>query len=112
MSSRISLGRSRHISKVRRGNRTKLRPPVHSLESRTLLSTVSWDTTGHPTGGDWDTAANWVGGVLPGPSDDTVIALTATGTVTHAQGAADSVHGVTTSPVTTSTAAAISRCFW
>ena len=46
----------------------------------------------HPNGGDWDTAADWVGSVLPGSSDDVVISLAANGLVTHTQGSSDSIH--------------------
>ncbi len=41
-----------------------------SLESRRLLSTVSWSST---TGGNWNSPANWSGDALPQPGDDVVI---------------------------------------
>ncbi len=76
---------------------------IEPLESRTLLSTITWNSTDHPAGGDWDTASNWVGGILPGSSDDVIITLAATATVTHSQSLSDSVHSITTNALTTLT---------
>lgn len=76
---------------------------IEPLESRTLLSTITWNSTDHPAGGDWDTASNWVGGILPGSSDDVIITLAATATVTHSQSLSDSVHSITTNAFTTLT---------
>jgi hypothetical protein len=56
------------------------------LESRTLLSTIAWL---RPVSGDWNTAANWAGGHVPGANDDAVIPF-ANITVTHATAAANS----------------------
>jgi hypothetical protein len=58
------------------------RPELLGLESRTLLSTISWL---RPVDGDWANAANWAGGRVPGPSDDAVIPFAGI-TVTHAGG--------------------------
>ena len=68
----------------------------HELEDRTLLSTIMWDATDHPTGGSWDDATNWVGGVLPGPTNQVVIDLSGTGTVTLGNGVTDTVNSLTT----------------
>jgi hypothetical protein len=48
-------------------------PSLEALESRQMLAVVVWD--GGPTGTatDFNTAANWVGDVLPGPADTAVI---------------------------------------
>jgi fibronectin-binding autotransporter adhesin len=47
------------------------RPELLVLEDRCLPSTVLWNGNGHD--GLWRTAANWVGGAVPGPADDAVI---------------------------------------
>ena len=52
-----------------------LRPWIEGLEDRTVLSTILWDSTNHPTGGDWDTGTNWVGGQVPTSTQDVVINL-------------------------------------
>ena len=71
---------------------------IEGLENRTLLSTITWDSTDYPTGGTWDNTAHWQGGVLPGTSDTAVIDLTS-GTVTT--GPSDSVLSLTTNASTT-----------
>lgn len=43
---------------------------VEPLESRLLLSTVTWTST---TGGAWSSAANWSTGTVPQPGDDVVV---------------------------------------
>jgi type VI protein secretion system component Hcp len=48
-------------------------------------------------GGDWDTASNWSGGVVPGPNDDVVINVSPAVTITHAQNVTDTVKSVTAS---------------
>jgi hypothetical protein len=63
------------------------------LEDRILLSTVRWI---NPNGGNWDVAANWSGGVLPGPTDDVVITPGAAATVTIQSGDTISAHSLTT----------------
>ena len=78
-----------------------LLPLIESLEKRFVRSTIMWDTTTAPTGGDWDTPGNWVGGNVPGPSDAAVIDLTGSGTVTHSTNTADSALSVTTNSRTT-----------
>jgi YD repeat-containing protein len=49
-----------------------------------------------PTGGDWDTASNWVGGVVPTASNNVIINLTGSGTVTHTTSANDAALSLTT----------------
>lgn len=72
-----------------------LNPSIEGLEHRIVLSTITWDSTNHPTGGSWDTASNWIGGVAPGSTDDAVINLTSTGTVTLSTGVTDTVNSLT-----------------
>ncbi|MFN0133022.1 MAG: hypothetical protein ACKVW3_10930 [Phycisphaerales bacterium] len=54
---------------------------VEALEPRALLATIAWDGGPAGTGTDWHGAANWVGDVLPGPSDDVVIDIGANHTI-------------------------------
>ena len=84
-----------------RGERRRpvaLRPLLHELEDRTLLSTDTWLPT---TGGDWDTAGNWSLGRVPTASDDAVINLTSTGSVTLSSNLSDSVNSLSTNSKTT-----------
>jgi hypothetical protein len=81
LSQRVSLSRPPRSS----------RPELLELESRTLLSAVTWL---NPAGGDWDTVANWDAGRLPAATDDASIPFAGI-TVTHATGASDSVHSLT-----------------
>ncbi|MGO9921253.1 MAG: beta strand repeat-containing protein, partial [Isosphaeraceae bacterium] len=64
---------------------------LESLEDRVVLSTITWL---NPQGGDWDTASNWKGGVLPGPSDNAVIDIAGI-TVTHNATTTDAVGNLT-----------------
>src|SRR6187431_2447721 len=57
---------------------------MEQLEDRRVLATVNWDGGLSGTGTDWGTAANWVGDVLPGSTDDAVIG--AGFSVTHSNG--------------------------
>lgn len=52
---------------------------LEALEPRTLLSTVSWT---NPAGGDWSTAANWAGGVVPNVTQDAKITIPVSGPIT------------------------------
>ena len=67
----------------------------HSL---TIIApvTITWNTTTAPTGGDWDTPGNWIGGAVPTAASNVVINLTNSGTVTHSTGASDAVLSLTT----------------
>jgi RHS repeat-associated protein len=78
-----------------------LRPGLEPLEARILLSQVTWL---NPAGGDWDTAANWSGGALPGANDDVVInSLNPGAVVTHSLNNTDTVHSITAAaPITLS----------
>ena len=78
-----------------------LRPWLEGLEDRLVLSTITWNTTVAPTGGNWDTGSNWIGGLAPAASDDAVIDLTSTGTVTLSSNQADAVHSLVTNAETT-----------
>ena len=46
-----------------------LRPWLEGLEDRTVLSTITWNTTAYPNGGNWDAPGSWVGGVVPTSSN-------------------------------------------
>jgi len=62
--SRAGLNRPRQARPSRREYRFD---QIESLERRTLLAPVSWILAGN---GDWNTAANWSTGKVPGPGDD------------------------------------------
>ena len=61
---------------------------LEPLEDRIVQTVIYW---GNPSGGDWDTGANWQGGVKPGPADDAVINISVTNPVTHSQNITDAV---------------------
>jgi hypothetical protein len=67
----------------------KHRPTLEALEVRILPVVVDWI---NPSGGDWDTPANWSTHALPGATDDVVINLPKI-TVTHATGATEPEKG-------------------
>ena len=46
---------------------------IEPLEARMLLSVVTWSGGTSGTGTNFETATNWVGGVLPGPNDEAYI---------------------------------------
>ncbi len=58
-----------HAPRVRRLSRHRI--SVEALESRLVLSTITWSGSGDGT--NWNTATNWVGNKVPGSSDDAVI---------------------------------------
>src|SRR5271157_602764 len=98
----IDLASLRHGRLAQRRRSLHLRPLLEGLEDRLVLSTIAWNTTTAPTGGDWDTAANWVGGKVPGPSDTASISkLTSPGIVSLNSDAADSILSLTTDSTTT-----------
>jgi RHS repeat-associated protein len=71
---------------------------VEALESRVLLTTNSWKSA---VSGDWDTASNWSLGHVPLATENVVINLAGTYTVTHSVNDADSVNSLTsTEPIT------------
>jgi hypothetical protein len=86
---RASLGRAPRPRGVGR-KAVRYRPELLDLESRTLLSTITWL---QPTSGDFDDPAQWAGGRVPGPADDAVIPFAGI-TVSHVTGAADQVHSL------------------
>ena len=78
-----------------------LRPWLESLENRLVLSTITWNNTAAPTGGDWDTPGNWSPAQVPGSGDDAVINLSSAETVSLSSNLADAVHSLTTNSKTT-----------
>ena len=79
----------------RRAVRNRFHHPIfESLEVRLAPATINWI---NPAGGDWDTASNWQGGVLPGPNDEAVINEPGNVTITHSGSTTDSVGSVTAS---------------
>ena len=92
--------RLRRLSDSRRS--VGLRPWLECLENRLVLSTITWNTTAYPNGGNWDSTQSWNGGVVPGPNDTADIkGLTGSGTVYLESGNADSVDSLTTDSTTT-----------
>ncbi len=47
----------------------------------------------NPAGGDWSTAANWSGGVVPNATQDAIINISVSGPITI--DSADAVHSLT-----------------
>ena len=81
---------------IRRKGDHSFRPGCLVLEDRIVLSPITWNTTAAPTGGDWDTPGNWVGGVIPTASDTVVVNLPSSGTITHSTGVSDAALSLTT----------------
>ncbi len=78
--------------KLRRpGLARRTRLGMETLEDRCVPATVFWT---NPSGGDWDTGANWSTGTKPGVSDDAVIDTTGI-TVAHNQNQTDAVNSLT-----------------
>ena len=79
----------------RRGERLRTRsrrPRVELMESRTLLSAVTW--TGDAGDDNWDTPDNWSTQSVPGADDDVTIDTTAT--VVHSADVTDTIDSLTT----------------
>ena len=73
---------------------------LDELESRRLLSTVSW--TGKADGTSWAVAGNWSDNAVPGASDDVTIGVAGNPTIDISSGT-QSVHSVnSTEPLTIS----------
>ncbi len=79
----VSASPGRHTNRLRC-------PLVEQLEPRNMLSTITWGAVG---GGDFNTAGNWVGGHVPGASDDAVINVAGNVTITYSSGTT-SVHSI------------------
>ena len=59
--------------KPRISARPRFRPTIQALEQRIALAAITWNVATAGGGGDWDRGYNWVGGVVPGPSDTAII---------------------------------------
>jgi|GEM_PF-3055088 len=68
------------------------RATVEMLESRTLLSAVSWQ---NGAGGDWDTPTNWSNNLVPQSGDDVTINIAVSGPITHNTALIDSINSLT-----------------
>src|SRR5262249_44895106 len=86
----------RHLRPARRGRLPARRPAaagrrprLETLEDRTSPAVVRWVAGS----GNWATPANWRTGRVPGPTDEVVINVSGTITVTHSQ-ANDSIHSL------------------
>ncbi len=73
------FNRSQPVAKRRSANCRRTPLSLEALEARVVLSTVSWINAG---GGDWSTAANWSGGVVPNATDDAIINIAVSGPIT------------------------------
>ena len=83
-------------------SRSRRRIALEVLEPRLVLSTIVWNSSGSPTGGDWDIGSNWINGVVPGAQDTAIIqGLSGAGTVVLQSNLADSVASVVTDSTTT-----------
>jgi hypothetical protein len=65
---------------------------IEHLEARQLLATIGWDGGGDGT--TLNDPANWAGDVLPGPSDDAIIGLASSPTISFSSGTF-TVHSLT-----------------
>ena len=81
---------SRRIT-ARRFRPSRRRPRLEPLEDRIAPAMIVW---GNSSGGDWDTGANWQGGVKPGPADDAVINIAVTNPITHSQNITDAINSL------------------
>src|SRR5262245_29987999 len=71
---------------AQRANRN-FQPRLEALENRLALAAITWDGGSSGTGTAWNTAANWVGDVLPGTVDDAVIGPAFSGVTITSSGA-------------------------
>src|SRR5262249_13607085 len=81
------------------------RPIVEPLESRTVLSSVTWT---NPNGGDWDTATNWSTGQVPTAADDVGIIVAVSNPITHNLSTPDFANSLTSDDPITLTAGGLS----
>ena len=92
--SSLSVTGSPHtITAVYGGDSNFTTSPSNSLVQTILPGTIYW---ANPAGGDWDTAANWVGDVVPESGDNAVISMSGI-TITHSSPIADSILSLTCS---------------
>jgi hypothetical protein len=89
--------RSWSSNKSRRGGRSG-RPRLETLEGRILPATVNWI---NPGSGNWDTAANWSTGSVPGAGADAVINTASPATITLQSQYLYQVHSLTTASTDT-----------
>jgi hypothetical protein len=85
-----SLFRRARLAELKSRRPRAARPVLEALEDR-LAPTVSW--TGGAGTLDWNDAANWSRGAVPGPADDVLINVAVTGPITVS--AANTVHSLT-----------------
>ncbi|MGO9922926.1 MAG: beta strand repeat-containing protein, partial [Isosphaeraceae bacterium] len=71
--------KSRTVARCRPANGRRLPLVLEALEARTLLSAVSWTSA---AGGNWNTAANWSGDVVPNATQDATINIAVSGPIT------------------------------
>ncbi len=100
------LGRAlpgRPLALPSRRPRLGRRPDLESLEGRVVMSvtTIHWNAALHPSGGDFDTASNWVEGVVPSASNNAEIELTSPGSVTITNGSSNEIQNLTDNANTT-----------
>ncbi len=88
-------------SSTRRSDRRHRHCPLFEpLEVRLAPAVINWM---NPAGGDWDTGANWSGGVVPGASDQAEINEPGAVTITHSKNTTDHVESVSAiDPITLS----------
>jgi hypothetical protein len=86
-------GRRFRMSRREASRRAKAWRTVETLETRIVLSTVTWV---NPAGGNWSVPANWSTDALPGSGDDVVINQAGSPTITMDVSSV-SVHSVTSS---------------
>jgi len=78
--------RDEHLADHRQGRSVRqivFRPVLEALEDRLAPAVVNWIGSGS---GNWDNAANWSSGNVPGPTDDVVINTTSAATITIQSG--------------------------
>src|SRR4051794_38694794 len=86
------FGKRFHSSGKRARKRRPRRLSLETLECRVVPAAVNWIASGS---GNWDAAANWSTGQVPGSADD--VTISTYGTVTIKSGDGESVHSLTTS---------------
>src|SRR4051794_14837323 len=90
-----------------RGKKCPHRPALELLEDRLAPATVAWDGGTAGTGTAWNTAANWVGDVLPTAVDDVEIGSAFAG-VTISSGGSVTINKLTSAATLSITSGAFS----